>query len=192
MQEFKISCADEEYSHVLEFLRTDENRIRNIFLLNSGSFDKDEVIHHLTTIRGFRMQSCAADADRTILDNTGQVGNNCLTYMETMKGVTTRCKIYNKMVQMLESKSVRETVGQHWKDWVCQKYTRLAKARDLAKDRGLTRAEVTFYCADNVPSDSLMEDTLKRITQYVTRSLVYSTPLQKLGELTVTSLVVIG
>ena len=96
--------------------------------------------------------------------------------METVQGVTTRCKIYNKMVQMLESKSVRETVGQHWKDWVCQKNTRLAKARDLAKDRDLTRAEVTFYCADNVPCDGLMEDTLKRITQYVSPSLVYSTP----------------
>ena len=108
---------------MLEFLRTDEYRIRNIFLKDidvtmdySGSFDKDEVIHHLTTIKGFRMQGCATDADRTILDNTDQVGNNCLTYMETVQGVTTRCKIYNKMVQMLESKSVRETVGQHWKD----------------------------------------------------------------------------
>ena len=183
MQEFKISCADEEYSNVLEFLRTDEYRIRNIFLKDidvtmdySGSFDKDEVIHHLTTKEGFRMQGGTKDAERTILDNTDQVGNNCLTYMETVQGVTTRCKIYNKMVQMLESKSVRETVGQHWKDWVCQKNTRLAKARDLAKDRGLTRAEVTFYCADNVPRDSLMEDTLKRITQYVSPSLVYSTP----------------
>ena len=75
VQEFKISCADEEYSQVLEFLRTDEYRIRNIFLKDidvtmdySGSFDKDEVIHHLTTIKGFRMQGCATDADRTILD----------------------------------------------------------------------------------------------------------------------------
>ena len=189
MQEFKISCADEEYSNVLEFLRTDEYRIRNIFSKDidvtmdySGSFDKDEVIHHLTTKKGFRMQGCTTDADRTILDNTDQVGNYCLTYMEAVQGVTTRCKIYNKMVQMLESKSVRETVGQHWKDWVCQKNTRKvkattkAKARDLAKDRDLTRAEVTFYCADNVPSDSLMEDTLKRITQYVSPSLGYSTP----------------
>ena len=82
----------------------------------SGSFDKDEVILHLTTIKGFRMQGCTTDADRTILDNR------------------------------------------------------------MTKDRGLTGAEVTFYCADNVPSDSLMEDTLKRITQYVSPSLVYSTP----------------
>ena len=56
---------------------------------------------------------------------------------------------------MLESRSVRETVGQQWKDWVCQKDTRLANARDLAKGRGLTRAEVTFYSRDTVPSDQL-------------------------------------
>lgn len=85
--------------------------------------------------------------------------------METVDGQTTR-KIYNKMVQMLESKSVRKTVGQHWKDWVCQKDIRLANARDLVKDRGLTRAEVTFYCKDKVPSD-FMEDTLLRINEYV-------------------------
>ena len=52
MQEFMISCADEEYSKVLEFLRTDEYRIMNIFSKDidvtmdySGSFDK-EVINH--------------------------------------------------------------------------------------------------------------------------------------------------
>ena len=77
---------------------------------------------------------------------------------------------------MLKSNSVRENVGQHWKNWVCQKNTRLAKARDLAKDRGVTLAEMTFYCVDNVPGDRLMEDTLKRITQYVLLSLVNSTP----------------
>ena len=80
------------------------------------------------------MQGGTKDTERAIMDKTDQVGNNCLTYKETVQGVTTRCKIYNKMVQMLESKSVRETVGQHW---VCQKNTRLAKARDLAKDLGL-------------------------------------------------------
>jgi hypothetical protein len=64
----------------------------------------------------------------------------------------------------------------NWKDWVCQKDTRLANASDLAKDRGLTQAEVTFYCQDRVPSDNLMDDTLLRITEYVLPTLVlYST-----------------
>jgi hypothetical protein len=83
----------------------------------AGSFDKGEVIQHLTTKKGFRIQGSTKDGgDRTLLDNADQVGNNCLTCMETVDGLTTCCKVYNKMVQMLESKSVRETVGQHWKD----------------------------------------------------------------------------
>ena len=32
VQEFKVACADKEYSDVLKFLRTDEYKIRNIFL----------------------------------------------------------------------------------------------------------------------------------------------------------------
>ena len=139
---FPVQTAEQEYSNVLSFLRTDEYRIRNILLKRidvtmdySGSFDKEEVVHHLTTKKGFRMQGCRIHTDGTILDNTDQVGNNYLTYMETVQSVKIRCKIYNKMVQMLESKSVGETVSQHCKDWVSQKNTRLAKARDLAKDR---------------------------------------------------------
>ena len=144
--------------NALKFLRTNEYKIRNIFLKDiditmdyACSFDKDEVIQHLTTKKGFRVQGSANDVNGTILDNANLVDNNSLTYMETVDGLTTPCKIYKKMVQMLESKSVRENVGQHWKDWVCQKDTRLANTRDLTKDRGLTRAEVTFYCKDTVP-----------------------------------------
>ena len=45
----------------------------------TGSCDKDEVIQHLTTKKGFCVKGSAKDANRTILDNTNQVGNNCLT-----------------------------------------------------------------------------------------------------------------
>ena len=181
-QEFKIACADEDYAEVLKFLRTDENSVRNIFLKDidvtmeySGRFDK-EVVQFLTSTKGFRFQGTGEEGSRTMLDNSHQVGNNCLTYMETVDKVTTRCKIYNKMVQMLESKSVRDKVGQHWKDWVCQQNTRLGNARNLTKERGLTRAEVTFYCNDKVPSDKFMENMLTRITEYIPHSFVYCTP----------------
>lgn len=73
----------------------------------------------------FRVHKSAKDADRTILDNANQAGNNCLTYMETVQGVTSAFKIYNKLVQTVESKSVREIVGLHMKDRVCQKDTRI-------------------------------------------------------------------
>ena len=120
IQEFRVSCASEEYSTVLEFLRTDEYKIRNILIKDiqlstdyAGSFNKEEVIHYLLTNEGFRMQG---HADRTILDNTDQVGNNCRTYMESQDGLTTCCTIYNKMVQILESKNV----DQSWNDWACK------------------------------------------------------------------------
>ena len=44
--------------------------------------------------------------------------------------MSTRSKIYNKMVQMLECKGVHDTIGCHWKDLVSQEDTRLAQARD--------------------------------------------------------------
>ena len=74
MQEFKVACADEEYSKVLHFLRTDECKIRNIFLKDidvttdyAGSFDKKEIVNHLTSHKCFRVQGSHCSADRTIL-----------------------------------------------------------------------------------------------------------------------------
>ena len=75
------------------------------------------------------------------------------------------------MVQMLENKDV----GQSWNDWICQKDTRLAKSRDLCKDRGLTHVEVSLSFEEDVPTDGVIEDTLKRLTQTVSPCLVYST-----------------
>ena len=48
------------------------------------------------------------------------------------------------MVQMLECKGVRDSIGCHWKDRVSQDDTRLAHARDEARQRGLTRGEVNI------------------------------------------------
>ena len=76
------------------------------------------------------------------------------------------------MVQMLENKDF----GQSWSDWVCQKDARLAKSRDLCKDRGLTHVEVSLSFEEDVPTDDVIEDTLKRITQTVSPRVVYSKP----------------
>ncbi len=183
LQEYKIACADERYENVLAFVRAAEYKNEGLTLKDidvtmdyAGSFDKEEVSTYLTGHRGFRQADSHDVADRTIVDNDHYVGRNCLTYMETVQGITTRCKIYNKMVQMLECKGVRESIGQHWKDWVSQEDTRLAKARDAASSRGLTRAEVTFFCQDGIPDDEFMEETLLSVTSYVDDDLVYSTP----------------
>ena len=151
----------------------------DITLDYSGSFKKYKVIDHLTSFEDFREQGSINNGEnypRTIVDNDAMVGKNCLTWMENVDGITTRQKIYNKFVQMLECKSVRSTVGSHWKDWVCQKGTLLATARDQAKERGLTRAEVTIYIQDNkIPDDEFIVQVLEKIVKYIPKDIAYST-----------------
>ena len=179
-KDYKIACGI--WDSIAISTDTGVSRTRNILkdidvtMDYAGSFDREEVIDYMVTNRDFRCQGAVEDAIKTILDNSDKVGQNCLTYMETINGMSTRSKIYNKMVQMLECKGVCEIIGCHWKDWVSQDNTRLARARDEARQRGLTRAKVTFYCKNNIPSDEIMEATLKRIIQYVDAFLIYTTP----------------
>ena len=185
-QVFKIACANVDYSKVMDFLRKADYNGYGFYLKDvditldySGSFDKYKVIDHLTSFEDFREQGSINNGEnypRTIVDNDAMVGKNCLTWMENVDGITTRQKIYNKFVQMLECKSVRSTVGSHWKDWVCQKGTMLATARDQAKERGLTRAEVTIYIQDNkIPDDEFIDHVLEKIVKYIPKDIVYST-----------------
>ena len=122
LQDFKIAWATLEYSSVMTFIRNaDYNGIR--FLLQdiviiidyAESFDKYGVINHLTSNKGFREEGAAyeEDAYRTVVNNDSTVGNNCQTLIERIDGFITRQKIYNKMVQSLEFKSVWSTVGCH-------------------------------------------------------------------------------
>ena len=87
------------------------------------------------------MQNCD-EYPSTVVDNDKEVGMNCLTWMESIDGFKTKQKIYD--MQMLETKSDRSSVGSHWKDWVCQTNTRLAEARDKAKDRGVEIRNFTW------------------------------------------------
>ena len=184
-QDFKIACPNKDYLTVMKFLREEDYKGYGFFLKDvditkdyAGSFDKYEVVNQLTSMQGFREQGSVNKGEeypRTIIDNDAMVGKNCLTWMEKIDGFTTRQKIYNKYVQMLECKSVRNRVGCHWKDWVCQTETRLANARDKAKERGLTRAEVTFTIDDEIPNESFIDEVLQSIVRYIPKSIVYST-----------------
>lgn len=60
VQEFKIAWADEEYTDVLELLRNDKYKIRNIFFKDidvimdyADSFDGEGVKRYLTRNKGF-------------------------------------------------------------------------------------------------------------------------------------------
>ena len=129
----------------LEFLETGEYNSVGLYLKDiditkdySGTFAKAAVINHLTETEKCRMAGSLDSGDKTIVDNDLTVGRNCLSWIETGHcGFTCRCKLYNKFVQSLETQCVRKTVGNHLLDWVIQKDTKLATARDGAKDRGI-------------------------------------------------------
>ena len=185
-QDYKVACPNVEYAKAINFLRTADLATIGMVVKDfdvtmdyAGSFDKAEVIDHLVTKLGFSVQGQKCNTLQTIVDNDASVGRNCLTYMETTGDIFTRKKVYNKMVQMLECKSVRNSVGCHWKDWVCQQGTRLADARDKTKYRGLTRAEVTFYIDGSIPTDLFIEESLQSIVARIPTMLIYSTPFAK-------------
>ena len=56
----------------------------------AGSFDKEEVINYMVTNHDFWCQGAVEDATKTILDKSNKVGQNCLRYMETINGMSTR------------------------------------------------------------------------------------------------------
>ncbi len=178
-QVYKISCDEENAQNVVDLLRNKDNLEKySIYLQDvdatmdlAGTFDKTQVVEHLIQ-HGFRMQNKGGNGDKTIVDNDGKVGKNCLTYMDDDK----RCKIYNKFVQSLESGSVRDNVGNHIHDWIVQQGTTLATAREAGINRGVTRAEITFY-TDSVPSVDYMETSLLNLVGCVPTTLVYSTPI---------------
>ena len=186
-QDFKIATPNLDYDLVMDFIRSSCYNDYGYFLKDidvtldfAGSFDKNEIVSYLVVEKGFRLQGTEDfAATRTIVDNDCMVGRNCMTFMEDVDGIIVRQKVYNKMVQSLECKSIRSSIGSHLKDWVCQKNTRLAEARDRATNRGLTRTEATFYLTENnIPSDDFIENVLNRIARYIPLNLVYSTPFK--------------
>ena len=77
-----------------------------------GSFSKNTMVRYLLTQPGWRIQSGRLFADRTILDNSHKVGENCLVWMVTVpisgRSYNVRLKFYLKLVQEFEKAAVRK------------------------------------------------------------------------------------
>ena len=187
---YKVGCADIPIAKIIKALeKKDLRNSRGIYLEDvdftidySGSFNKEEIIDHLLSI-GYKLQNSVTTMEEsigTIMDNNYAVGKNCVSFLQSIGGCTIRSKIYDKMVQMLESKGVQDFIGNHWKNWIIQKDTRLAKSRDKSVQRGLTRLEATLYCGDNLDEDLIEEfqDFVENLYTLFPKHLIYDTPHQ--------------
>jgi hypothetical protein len=103
------------------------------------------LIEHLLQI-GYNYQGDSLSTmERTILDNSNFVGDNCLTFITETSAGKTRFKIYNKFVQSCESPSVRGRIGHHIKDWINNPEKELQQASPASIPYGLLRLKITFY-----------------------------------------------
>lgn len=81
-----------------------------------------------------------------IANDLHKVGNHCLSWFGvTEKDQKVRCKVYNKLVQMLESAEVKMSLGSRMENFVMDVDVDLHKRLRKAKNTGLTRLELTFY-----------------------------------------------
>lgn len=86
------------------------------------------------------------DPETRFVDDRSRVGDHCLSWMITTdKEQEVRCKIYNKFIQMMESAQVRSSLGSRLEELVGSSDEKFTKKLLAAKDKGLSRLELTFY-----------------------------------------------
>lgn len=173
----RINCPDEPIDDLLNLLQSKEF-IDNRFILttlditqdSSGSFDLGETVRYYET--QYSLQSSQHSTLPYIIpEMLNKSGPNCFAYQ--FEGM--RIKHYLKFPQMLQTRRVREEIGQRWYDWVQSKSENFNRSVLESSDRGLTRTEITLY-NDDITLDKdeivkLIEEALSRLSP----SLIYKT-----------------
>lgn len=105
----------------------------------------------------------------TIVDDRRFVGDNCISFMqETESDERVRIKIYNKLVQMMESNEVRADIGSRLSDLVSNPSKEFTKILLDKHDTGLSRIEVTLFSEkiyDITYYEELMDDVCEILAE---------------------------
>ncbi|KAH7045773.1 hypothetical protein BKA57DRAFT_467654, partial [Linnemannia elongata] len=82
----------------------------------------------------------------TIVNDRGRVGDHCVTWFAPPDNAQKiRYKVYNKLVQMLESADVRKSLGSRMEDIVANPDEKFTRTLLRHRDHGLSRLELAFY-----------------------------------------------
>jgi hypothetical protein len=113
-----------------------------------------------------------------IVDDLSRVGNHCLSWITTTyKDQRIRCKMYNKLVQMLESAEVRMSLGSRMEDLVMETDKKLHKRLRKAKKCGLSRLEITFY-GRKLRKFSYYEDIVENVKNQIQDCPTFRVPFE--------------
>ena len=186
-QYIKVALQDAPYSTtiklctnktVMQILRDNGLHINDIDFTRdyTGVIDKEEVIQHLLQTEDYSTNA----EDYTpyhILSNDNAVSKNCLTILQEDL-VRVRYKFYNKFVQMVESPSVRNAVGNHYANWInCPEHI-LRDTIPKATETGLLRLETTFYIRDTALTEQYIQQRMQYLEQLLPPHLIYYNPIQ--------------
>jgi hypothetical protein len=133
----------------------------------SGTLVRNNLEQHLQANHNMHLEGDGMGDGPTILDNTGSVGNNVLSWIRETDGYTTRTKIYNKIVSNFEAGKVQQAFGGHLADYVECSNVHLGKTffHIDVQARGCTRIEVSIYAYRGGIdfARSLLQNTLSTI-----------------------------
>ena len=190
IQMLKVDLDQFESDKVIDILSNTENLNflydNNIFINDidftqdlSGLINKEQVIDYLINNCDFRMQGSNEIAKHTILDYDFKISRNCLTFIKHTNNGDIRYKFYNKFVQSLESPSVRDLVGSHLGDYICNPNDKLKKAIMLSKDSGILRLEITFYRhgTNEKLTKEFILDHMNYLKELLPSELIYHNPI---------------
>jgi hypothetical protein len=111
-----------------------------------------------------------------IVDDLAKVGNHCISWIsETEEGQKVRCKVYNKLVQMLESAENTSSLGSRMESIVMPIDKKLHRRLRKAKYHGMSRFEVSFY-GTKLHDFSYYEEYLEQVKEDLQDCKTYKVP----------------
>ena len=192
----KLELADEDFYKIepkLKKLEQDLKHYNNqiyikdtdITLDYAGTFNREEIEEHLIEKHGFKKKGTNYNTEGKyiIVNDPKAVGNGTLTFnkYDEEGRIKYRFKYYNKPYCQFTSPGVAATTGNHLYDFVDCPDQRLKTTfkNPLARERGITRLEITIY-GNFIPTNDKMVYLLDKLYNFVDVPLFYYVPIRNL------------
>ena len=185
-QYVKVALQDTPIENVMQICTCMQTLTNNGIYVNDmdftqdyrGVIDKTQVIEYLVNQHEYRIDADSDEDDYHILSNDEVVSLNCLSIIHSTEQCRIRYKIYNKFVQMCESPSVRNAVGNHFAHWIHCPERILRENISKTTDTGLLRIELTFYVENKPISMDFVQQHISYLANLLPPNLVYHNPIQ--------------
>jgi len=175
---WKYACPNENPQKILSFLEILKSTGFEVYEIDitrdyAGSFDLDEVINHFTDFHNLQV-NYSQDNLFMNADMKQCSGNTCFICKDPISG--NRQKIYLKFPQMLQSRKVRDDLGNRWFDWTRNVEEEFVTSRNASSIRGMSRVEISVPCSgETIPSMTYLTTQLDHFINLIPSNLSWCT-----------------